>query len=41
MIEVALFSFAAILVAWIVAPGGARARRAETKVPSSVVPAQA
>ena len=46
MIEVALLSFAAILIAWIVAPDGGRAKRVEptaaaNKVAGSIVPARA
>jgi hypothetical protein len=41
MIEVALLSFAAILVAWVVAPDGPRAKRVEPKVVGSVAPARA
>jgi hypothetical protein len=41
LIEVSLLSFALILVAWIVAPDGTRAKRAETKVAGSVAPARA
>jgi hypothetical protein len=40
MIEVALFSFAAILVAWIFAPDRNRAKRVEPQVTRSVVPAR-
>jgi hypothetical protein len=43
LIEISLLSFALILVAWIVAPDGTRAKRAEAKakVAGSVAPARA
>jgi hypothetical protein len=41
LIEISLLSFALILVAWIVAPDGTRAKRVEPKVAGSVVPARA